>query len=61
MLLPNLLDLYFQLLMIIDVVSTDDSMRDCSVLAAGYAGDMEEWDGNVRVAHVSENKKCLMS
>lgn len=41
MFLPNLLDLYFQLLILIDAVSTDDSLNYFSGLAAGYVGDME--------------------
>lgn len=61
MFLPNSLDLYFQLLMLIVAVSTDDSMRCCSGLAAGYAGDMEGWERNVKVTHVSQNKKGLLS
>lgn len=61
MFLPNLLYLYFQLLVLTDAVSTDDSMSYCSGQAAAYAGDMEGWEGNVRVTHVSENKKGLMS
>lgn len=61
MLLPNSLDLYFQLLMLIGAVSTGDSMPCCSGLAAGYARDMEGWETNVKVTHVSQNKKGLMS
>lgn len=51
--LTNLLDLYLQVLVLIDAASTDDSV--------GCVGDMEGGEGNVRVVHMAESKMGLMS
>lgn len=53
MFLTNLLDLYLQVLVLIDAASTDDSV--------GCVGDMEGGEGNVRVVHMAESKMGLMS
>lgn len=51
----QLLDLYFQLSLLTDAVSRDDSMS-CTELARDYAGDTESLEGNVRDTNMSENK-----
>lgn len=52
--LTQLLDFYFQLLMLIYVVSRDYSIVCCSGLARGCDGDLEELEGNIRVTHIRQ-------